>query len=400
MIVRSYTGSTVDDALEKVRNDLGASALIIETRSVREPGLLGRRVGYEVVAAGDPDDTGGSSQTDPKNDPLTSIARRAVDPPTLPSERLEAIPPTPAPTIPAQAAGLRPTVAPTGDLSEELSAIRRQLTRLATGETTPVSHLGDDLATTLEAVELPAELIAELDDAVAQAGNRLTSERRGDFCERYLSRSLQCPGGIDWDRCRHLLVVGPTGVGKTTTLAKLAGELVLEQQRRVALVTIDTYRVGASEQLRTYADLLDVPFEIARSPAELAEVLERHADCDTILVDTAGRSPADTTRLHELRGFCKAAPTLQPMLTIAATCGRAEFARIIERFSVLPIELITVTKMDECVAPGRLVGCLRRHQLPVHYLTDGQEVPQDIAPATADRLTAGLTTPSPASSAA
>ena len=158
----------------------------------------------------------------------------------------------------------------------------------------------------------------------------------------------------------------------------------------MALVTIDTYRIGAAEQLHTYADLLDIPCEVARSPAELGRTLERFADYDNVLIDTAGRSPADTARLHELRGFARATTGLQLMLAVSATCGRAEFASAVERFSILPIEHVVATKVDENRAPGRLYGCLRRHQLPLRYCTTGQEVPDDIRPADAKELAASV----------
>jgi len=383
MIVRSYTGRSVQEALDKVRADLGANALIVETRPWHEPGLLGRKCGYEVVAAGD-----GPSGSDPATDHddwrrrTRERAAREQRTTAGQADALEA----------ARADRRRPvplhdqTAGHGEGVSLELLAIRRQLARLAAGQGTPTGHLGDELASRLEDAELPHELVAELDDAVARAGERLASDKRELFCTRYLAHQIDCPGGLDWERNRHLLMVGPTGVGKTTTLAKLAGDLVLRQQRRIALVTIDTYRVGAADQLETYADLLDAPCTVARTPAQLAEALERHRDCDNVLIDTAGRSPADATRLHELRAFCRAAPGLSVMLAVAATCGRAEFASVVERFSILPVEHGVLTKLDEAQAPGRVIGCLRRHRLPINYLTTGQEVPTDFETAHADRL--------------
>ena len=163
---------------------------------------------------------------------------------------------------------------------------------------------------------------------------------------------------------------------------------MLKQKRKVAMVTIDTYRVGATDQLKAYADLLDIPVEIAATPAQLAESLRRFSDADHVLIDTAGRSPADAARVHELKGFCRCAPGISVMLACAANAGRAEFAAVVERFSILPVEMAAVTKLDECAAPGRLYGCLRRHRLPVAVVTTGQEVPADIAPATAQDLAA------------
>ena len=375
MIVRSYSGRSVAEALAKVRADLGDKALIIETRTVREPGLLGAKVGYEVVAARDDAD----SALPPA--PVPEAAVRAGTPEELPGQAAGLVRGLPA----APVAAAVPAGAGAG-IEEELAAIRRQIARLAAGQGTPVGNLGDALAQRLEDVELPGEIIAELDDACARAGTRLDAERREQFAGLLLARGLPQVKPIDWEQCRRLMLVGATGVGKTTTIAKLAGELVLKRRRTVALITIDTYRVAAQDQLKAFADLLDVPVEVAATPAQLARALERFAGVDHVLIDTAGRSPADSARVHELKGFCRAAPGIAVMLACAATSGRAEFAAVVERFSILPIEHAVVTKMDECVAPGRLYGCLRRHRLPVRMITTGQEVPDDIQAAEAGDL--------------
>lgn len=346
MIVRTYTGRTVNEALLKVRAELGERALIIETRPWKEPGLLGPRAGYEVVAASDDDKPAAPAA------PRTQAAalQRAAEPARGP------------------------------DLAAELAAIRREMARLAAGMPARLSTLGG-LADELRATGMPDEVLDELDAACAAAGQRLDPERQRDFVRLVLGRALAPVQPFDWSQPRRLLVVGPTGVGKTTTIAKLAGELVLKRKARIALVTIDTYRVGAQDQLRAYADLLDVPMEVASTPAELARVLARFADRDHVLVDTSGRSPADEARLMELKGFCRACPGLSVALTVAGNAGRAEFAAAVERFSILPIEHAIVTKLDECAEAGRLYGCLRRHRLPVRWFGTGQEVPQDLVAA-------------------
>ena len=367
MIVRSYSGRNMSEALAKVRADLGTEALIIETRTVREPGLLGKNVGIEVVAARDDADS------------LSGGPRQA-------STTLASAPQTAS----TQAAGLArerestvaTSTAPAAGIEEELAAIKRQLARLAAGQGTPTGHLGEELASALEDAELPAEVVAELDAACGQAGGRLDAGRRSDFAALLLARGLPQIAPLDWSGRRLLMLVGATGVGKTTTIAKLAGDLVLKRRKRVAFITIDTYRIGATDQLKAYADLLDVPLEVAATPVQLGRLLERFADFDHVLIDTAGRSPADAARVHELKGFCRAAPGIAVMLAAAATSGRAEFAAVVERFSILPLEHAVITKLDECAAAGRLYGCLRRHRLPVRFATIGQEVPEDIAPAT------------------
>ena len=379
MIVRSYSGRTMAEALAKVRGDLGDNALIIETRTVREAGLLGRAAGIEVVAARDDaaiDQVAAPTRTErhatvqawrtPELSPLetqaSGLARAQIA--TAPAPAVRAVE-TPA-------------------IEDELAAIRRQLARLAANQGTPVGHLGEDFAQHLEDVELPAEHIAELDAACGKAGTRLDPAKRADFAALLLAKGLPHVAPLEWPACRRLMVVGATGVGKTTTLAKLAGDLVLNQHKRVALITIDTYRVGAHDQLKAYADLLDVPLEVATTPVQLGRLLERYASFDHVLIDTAGRSPADTPRVHELKGFCRAAPGISVMLAAAATAGRAEMAAVVERFSILPLEHVVITKLDECVALGRLYGSLRRHRLAVRFVTTGQEVPHDIRPASAE----------------
>jgi len=386
MIIRCYSGRTVAEALTKVKNDLGENALIVETRSVKGAGVLAGTVGYEIVAA--------------LEHSTPTVATRQVRP------SLPAAAPTPAPTLSpttssqaalrygadaqrpamltAMPAAAAATAAPaeSGQLSRELAAIRAELGRLASGRAS-ASELPDDLNDIFVAAELPDDLQRELAQVVTSAGDRLAPARREVFLHAWLTRSMPCVAGIDWATTRHLLIVGPTGVGKTTTLAKLAAQLVHGRKARVGIITIDTYRIGAQDQLRAYADLLDVPFAVASTPAEFTKALAGFADCDHVLIDTAGRSPADAARVHELRAFCRAAAGsgsgLAVMLALPATCGRAEFAAVVERFSVLPLSHTVVTKLDECAAAGRLYGCLRRHALQPAYFTTGQEVPDDIA---------------------
>jgi flagellar biosynthesis protein FlhF len=384
MIVRSYTGRTVPEALEKVKNDLGDGALIIETRAIREPGLLGRKSGYEVVAAVDDAPSKATRQM---------VPAVAAEPQVMPWK-----PQTLDAPVANQAASLardRGDEAAAVALEEELVSIRRQLARLAVGQGTPRGHLGEELAAQLDDSELPGELVAELDEAMARAGNRLDATKHREFLSLLMARNLPCAGALDWATTHKLMLVGPTGVGKTTTLAKLASDLVMKRSRRVALITIDTYRVGAQDQLKAYADLLDVPLEVASTPAQFGALVRRYDSYDNVLIDTAGRSPTDATRIHELKGFCRAVPGLAVMLAVAATSGRAEFAAVVERFSILPVAHAVVTKLDECAAMGRLYGCLRRHRLPLNYLTTGQEVPDDIVAADA-ALIAGRVLPVPA----
>jgi len=386
MIIRCYSGRTVAEALTKVKNDLGENALIVETRSVKGAGVLAGTVGYEIVAALEHSTpTVATRQVRPSLPAAAPAPAPALSPTTSSQAALrygaDAQRPAMLTAMPAAAAA---TAAPaeSGQLSRELAAIRAELGRLASGRAS-ASELPDDLNDIFVAAELPDDLQRELAQVVTSAGDRLAPARREVFLHAWLTRSMPCVAGIDWATTRHLLIVGPTGVGKTTTLAKLAAQLVHGRKARVGIITIDTYRIGAQDQLRAYADLLDVPFAVASTPAEFTKALAGFAGCDHVLIDTAGRSPADAARVHELRAFCRAAAGsgsgLAVMLALPATCGRAEFAAVVERFSVLPLSHTVVTKLDECAAAGRLYGCLRRHALQPAYFTTGQEVPDDIA---------------------
>jgi flagellar biosynthesis protein FlhF len=183
-----------------------------------------------------------------------------------------------------------------------------------------------------------------------------------------------------------LALVGPTGVGKTTTLAKLAAAYRLRQGRKVGLVTADTYRIAAVDQLRTYAGIIGVPLKIVLTPAEIVSACQSLADCDVILIDSAGRSPHDASRLDELRTFVEAVSPHETHLVLSATAGASVLCRSAERFAALSPSRVIFTKLDEAVTLGPLLGVARRIGLRLSYFTTGQEVPDHIELAHADRL--------------
>ncbi|CAN5863678.1 hypothetical protein BH11PLA1_BH11PLA1_09900 [soil metagenome] len=176
-------------------------------------------------------------------------------------------------------------------------------------------------------------------------------------------------------------LIGPTGVGKTTTLAKLAAGYRLRDGKRVTLITTDTYRVAAVDQLRTYANIIGVELKIAHTPAELAAALAAASSSDVILIDTAGRSPADAARLTELRALLDAARPHQTHLVLSSVSNEGALIRAAERFRPLNPNLLVFTKLDEAANLGVLVNVARRMSTRLSYITTGQEVPTDIAPA-------------------
>ena len=177
------------------------------------------------------------------------------------------------------------------------------------------------------------------------------------------------------------MVVGPTGVGKTTTLAKLAGRFGVEEGCRIGLITVDTYRVAAVEQLKTYAEIIDLPMRIVGNPAEMQEALDAFAKCDLVLIDTAGRSPHDDRKLAELKQLVDAACPDHIYLVLSLASGANVLRTAAERFAAIQPTSLIFTKLDEATGCGGLLSASRDIGLPVSYFTTGQEVPRDIEPA-------------------
>ena len=177
------------------------------------------------------------------------------------------------------------------------------------------------------------------------------------------------------------MVVGPTGVGKTTTLAKLAGRFGMQPGCRLGLITVDTYRVAAVEQLRTYAEIIDLPMRIVADASQMQEALDSFANCDLVLIDTAGRNPHDDRRLTELKQLIEAACPDHVYLVLSLASGANALRTAANRFSSVHPTSLVFTKLDEAAGCGGLLAAARDIGLPISYFTTGQEVPRDIEPA-------------------
>ena len=202
----------------------------------------------------------------------------------------------------------------------------------------------------------------------------------------YLNEHIKFSEGIKLNRhgVRIVALLGTTGVGKTTTLAKIAAKFVLEQRTNVALITADTYRISAVEQLKTYSDILELPLEIVYNPAELAAAIERHRDKELILIDTAGRSQHNEYQLRELEEFLRINPRIEKHLVISSTTKFTDAKHIMHKFSQVEPDRIIFTKTDETGSLGMIINLLRDNPASLSYVTTGQSVPDDIERASAD----------------
>lgn len=208
-----------------------------------------------------------------------------------------------------------------------------------------------------------------------------------------LLRGLIATGGAVEPACSHrvLALVGPTGVGKTTTVAKIAGQAAFRLGLRVGLASSDSYRVFGAQHLASYAALMGIPFESVTTAAEMRWLLrERFADMDLVLIDTSGRSPRDPRGIGEIHQLLAGYPDLDVHLVLSATSRARDLALALEAFSLLPVRHLVFTKLDEATSRGGVFTTALKARRPVSYLGTGQEVPDDLEAATLEALTQGL----------
>ncbi|MBJ6724815.1 flagellar biosynthesis protein FlhF [Geomesophilobacter sediminis] len=283
----------------------------------------------------------------------------------------------PEPVVPAAPTQLPPALAK--------RVVREEARELSSDKN---SHL-EILTRELQAEELGPDAIERLMENLRPAAEEGAGmDELREMLSEALIGMVRCAGPVRMKKNgpRIMAIVGPTGVGKTTTIAKLAAMYALTKGSSVAMVTTDNFRVGAIEQLKTYAKIMDLPLEVVATSQELARAISKHEDKDLILIDTAGRSQKDSERLEELRGYLESQQGIEVYLCMAATTRAREMDEIVAKFGVLPINRLLFTKVDESESFGCLVDAHLRHKLPLSYFTTGQKVPEDIEVATPRKI--------------
>ena len=445
--IHTFRAATMDEAMELVRRELGEEAVVVESKEIATRRLLPwPSVRQEIEVSAQRASSSKSSEKT-NRDQKTTAAPRTIQ--TLAekmsatigsaavadSNRIEGVE-----TVDGSLPNNNDLAPPPGWLAPEtksrLPKVRGKNPSVIARQTESVTPAVEPVTPAAETVTVPAiEPQAEsLQRMLVQLASQLRTggitEIPGEYLEHYLKLTA---AGIDEEIARDLIsrirrqvvpetsnfpaavnsmlaaiveqeihcvppispipgrreivtFVGPTGVGKTTTLAKLAGHFALREGRRIGIITVDNYRVGAVEQVRNYADILEVPMRTASTANELRNAIDDLADVDMILIDTAGKSPSDGSKLNELRDILQVAGSDHILLVLSLAGGASMLPQIAKSFgNMLPTSLV-LTKLDELVTCGGLLSVARQIPLPISYISTGQDVPAHFEPANAGRL--------------
>ena len=363
-------------ALAQVKQQLGPEAVILNTKTFYQGGFLGfgKKEVVEIMASSD---------------------INIVDPPPTFARRKDAYArhQTGKQEMGAAPHGPETAEARTGEILHELVSLKSRVDLLTKESAEAPDYppaLGERYRRLLEAgvskalAKKTANTVhTDLGGADLDNGN-LVGERIGNELGKLikLNGPIECTGR----KTRKIVMTGPTGVGKTTTIAKLAAQFSIKERQKVGLITADTYRIAAVEQLKVYADIIGVALDVVLTPKELREAVRRHSDKDIVFIDTAGRSQQDESRLTELKDFVESAEPDENHLLISSTTDTDEVFNIIDKFSIVDVSSFIFSKIDECRKPGLIFNVLSNCEKPVSYITTGQDVPEDIEVATESGL--------------
>ncbi|WP_433943317.1 flagellar biosynthesis protein FlhF [Paenibacillus sp. SN-8-1] len=448
MRVKRYIVETMPDAMQKIRTELGKDAVILSTKEMKIGGFLGmfQKKRIEVIAATESGETAQQPDSKPRQTAYPAPVARASVPAAyrksaqiIEDERKDQ--PTNA-NVPAPAhsaasspertqmdrqeatttqelivdnrkigavaedlstnntkrvtpAGAR-EIAATGykddRLFEEIQQMKAMMTKLASrnnGEPElPTSFI--EIQHRLTEQGISSELVEEwisnaylqwTDDRPIDEENalRLVQEQIHNFLRGRIGTGIS-------DSSRIVYIAGPTGVGKTTTIAKLAADQIFRKQKKVGFITADTYRISAIEQLRTYASILNVPIEVVQSPGDVHRAVQRFQHCDLIFMDTAGRNYLNELFVAELHSLLNRDEQSETYLVLSLTSKSRDMKKITENFSRYGLDKVIFTKLDETDTCGPLFNLIREYPLELTYLTNGQNVPDDLLTATPDLL--------------
>ncbi|HVE38322.1 MAG TPA: GTP-binding protein [Planctomycetota bacterium] len=361
MQIRRYVGADEKELLRKIRADLGADAVILHSSYAKRSGLLAffARPRIEIVAGG-----GFKIVKDYPNG--------------------EALP----------AAAPKASGASAETLQKEIGEIKRLIAETQTmvscrsGVEGPqeLSEEYASLATTRVSEGLAQKMMGRLRSSLSAEALRDRARIRSAV-RTFVKDMIRCTDGIALKpgRCTRVAFIGPTGVGKTTTIAKLVS-IYAHRGREVAVITNDTYRIAAAEQIKRVAQLVGVPIRVCQRPQEIEQALKEFSNRDLVLVDTAGRSQKNTRRLDDLKEVLAATKPDETHLVVSMTTQPETVVDVAERFASCGYDRLVVTKLDEAIKLGVVLDVLSRIQTELSFVTTGQEIPRDIEVADSSRL--------------
>ena len=417
MDLKRYRVNNIQEALQLIKKDLGPEAVIVSTRQVKEGkgtfGLFGKTV-LEVTAALDQEQKSIPTKTPPPTQAAAAVAYGIKDQETQPSSNV--VPFRSTSTKDSQSLIL-PIQKDVQELKESIDEIKIKTATYGDhvinqlkhelGEMRHMLHMIVSQSVHHDDLHLPENLMILFQQmkfggleekfarrVVLEAQKNISEEDLQNFSyvkiflARMLMKIIKTTNGIENIEQSQKIVslIGPTGVGKTTTAAKICSEQILQYKRKVALITVDTMRIAAVEQLRAYAKVINVPLSIVSDKVELDRAISSYADYDVIVIDTGGCSQRDETQMFELRDIFDERGRLHNILVLSATTKDSDTNEITRKFGSMPLDSIVFTKLDESSSYGSIFNHAIRFKKPVSYLTTGQNVPEDIELATKERL--------------
>ena len=371
MKIKRFFAKSISGAIRDVREDMGSDAVILSNKEVNG--------GIELVAAIDYDE----ALLDETSSPAVATRSTAETPAATTVEE-----PVSAVATPAATSSPTPTASKI-EWSQEptLVGMRHELENLRGMMEDRLTGLawGEQARRFPERTHLARELMSlGLAPALCQALAKEQPEQE-DFSMmwratmgRLANRLPACEEDF-LDEGGIIALLGPTGVGKTTSIAKLAARFALRHgKQNVALITTDSYRIGAHEQLRIYGRILDVPVFVANDSNELNSILKNVQDKRLVLIDTAGMSQRDIRLSEQFSVIHNGSPLIRSFLVLSATTQMMALDETIKVFSAAEPEACIITKTDEATSLGPVLSVIEKHQLPIAYVADGQRVPEDI----------------------
>lgn len=385
MQIKKYEAVDMQEAIKLIKKDLGPDAVILSTREIKKGngifGMFSRQV-VEVVAARD--------YTEKAKDRAEYAA--VPDIPSkdnaVPEELLKNDTGRGMSDFSAAPIELREVRSEIGILKSYVQELMKN------GEDEQLKGLSDQLVFFYRKL-LSAGIDMTLSGRIIRIlDTRLSEEQKNNFAtinklgHELIQKQIKVSGAVyNVEKGQKLAVfVGPTGVGKTTTIAKIAAKYTLIDKKKVALITFDTYRIGAIEQLKIYAKIIGLPVDVVLTPDELPRAVEKRKDADIILIDTAGRSHKDKMYIKEIKEMFPQRLKLDCYLVLASTSSDGVINDILNQFKEVPVDGLLFTKLDEADKFGVIFNAMIKAQKPLSYFTTGQRVPEDIELAAADRL--------------